>query len=85
MEHLDILHDIISRFSQSHKIILCGDLNGTLLPSRANAHDILLRDFVQEHHLINKKQPGNKANILWTWWRSFTNRLYINDRRIGAY
>ncbi|MES9881858.1 MAG: reverse transcriptase family protein [Sedimenticola sp.] len=60
MEHLDILHDIISRFSQSHKIILCGDLNGTLLPSRANAHDILLRDFVQEHHLINKNSQGTK-------------------------
>ena len=27
-EPLDVLHDIISRFESSHKIVLCGDLNG---------------------------------------------------------
>ena len=48
-ECLDVLHDIISRFESSHKIVLCGDLNGTLMLTRNNKHDIMLKDFVKEH------------------------------------
>ena len=33
-ECLDVLHDIIRRYELTHKILLCGDLNGTLLPNR---------------------------------------------------
>ena len=50
-ECLDVLHDIIQRYELTHKILLCGDLNGTLLPNRNNKHDIILKDFVQEHFL----------------------------------
>ena len=35
----------------SHKILLCGDLNGTLLPTRNNKHDAILKYFVKEHSL----------------------------------
>ena len=50
-ECLDVLHDIIRRFESTHKILLCGDLNGTLLPTRNNKHDVILKDFVKEHSL----------------------------------
>ena len=50
-ECLDVLHDIIQRYELTHKILLCGDLNGTLLPNRNNKHDIILKDFLQEHFL----------------------------------
>ena len=48
-ECLDVLHDIIYRFESNHKIVLCGDLNGTLMSTRNNKHDIMLKDFVKEH------------------------------------
>ena len=50
-ECLDVLHDIICRFDSTHKIVLCGDLNGTLMSTRNNKHDIMLKDFVKEHAL----------------------------------
>ena len=53
-ECLDVLHDIIRRFESTHKILLCGDLNGTLLPTRNNKHDIILKDFVKEHSLSTR-------------------------------
>ena len=46
---LDVVHHIIDRYSPSQKIILCGDLNGSLLQSRSNPHDGMLKEFVQEH------------------------------------
>lgn len=52
-EHLDILYTIKQKYSATHKIILCGDLNGTLLETRSNPHDIMLRNFVREHDLKN--------------------------------
>ena len=50
-ECLDVLHDILSRYGQSHQIILCSDLNGSLLPTRNNKHDSMLKDCVNEHLL----------------------------------
>ncbi|MCG8113322.1 MAG: endonuclease/exonuclease/phosphatase family protein, partial [Candidatus Thiodiazotropha taylori] len=50
-ECLDNLFDIIRRFETSHIIVLCGDLNGSLLQTRNNKHDIMLKDFVNEHCL----------------------------------
>ena len=42
---------IVSRYENSHNIILCGDFNGTLLVTRNNKHDIMLIDLVKEHML----------------------------------
>lgn len=50
-ECLDLLHDIVTRYEHSHQIVLCGDLNGTLLSARNNKHDCMLKDFVNEHML----------------------------------
>ena len=50
-ECLDAIHDIIQRFESSHTILLCGNLNGTLLQTRNNKHDIMLKDFINDQCL----------------------------------
>lgn len=50
-EHLDILHNIIDNYLATHKIIVCGDFNGSLVGTRTNSQDKLLKQFVQEHDL----------------------------------
>ena len=59
-ECLDIIFDITDKHQISHKIILCGDLNGTLLDSRSNKHDKLLKKFVSETKLYYDKERNNK-------------------------
>ena len=57
---LDTIHDSIQRYKSSHMIILCGDLNGTLLLSRSNKHDVMLKDLVDEHCLsLGKNHSQN--------------------------
>ena len=53
-EHIDILHSIVSKYKNSHKVILCGDFNATLLETRDNPHDSLFKKFVSEVGLMNK-------------------------------
>ena len=54
-ECLDILDNLICKYINSHKIILCGDFNGTLLSARPyNNHDLLLQNFVKEQELTFK-------------------------------
>ena len=49
-ECLDTIHSMLVKYRQSHKIIMCGDFNGTLLKARNyNKHDRLLQTFVKEH------------------------------------
>ena len=62
-ECLDIVHDILHRYEQSHHIILCGDLNGTLLPTRNNKHDLFLKEFVNEHSLSNNGHSSVKPTF----------------------
>ena len=45
--------------SYTHKIVLCGDLNGSLVKSRSNPHDCMLRDFVIEHSLVTDDRINN--------------------------
>ena len=49
-ECLDVLHDIIRTFEPTHKILLCGDLNGIFLPTRNNKH-VILKDCVKANCL----------------------------------
>ena len=59
-ECLDILHDMISKYRQSHKLIIAGDFNGTLLQPRLyNRYDRLLQGFVEEHVLLWGKSDGH--------------------------
>ncbi|MEW8545343.1 MAG: reverse transcriptase family protein, partial [Candidatus Thiodiazotropha sp.] len=62
-EMLDIVHSIISRFSGTHKIVFCGDLNGSLLPTRSNPHDVMLKDFVAEHSLCTGADVGSRSTF----------------------
>lgn len=50
-EMLDVVHNIIDRYSHSHNIVFCGDLNRSLLQTRSNPHDAMLKAFVVEHCL----------------------------------
>ena len=52
-ECLHILDNMINKYRNSHKIVLCGDFNGTILTARPyNKHDQLLQNFIKEHELI---------------------------------
>ena len=44
---------ILNKYKASHRVILCGDFNATLLPERNNPHDKMLKDFVRENDLVN--------------------------------
>ena len=50
-ECIDIITDIIEKYQTTHKIVLCGDMNGTLLENRSNKHDKILKMFVKESNL----------------------------------
>ena len=52
-EHLDLLYSILAKYKESHRIVICGDFNATLLHERSNPHDKMLKKFVQENDLVN--------------------------------
>ena len=57
-ECLDILDNIITKYKDSHKVVVCGDMNGTLLTPRAyNKHDVLIQHFVKEQGLKTLESP----------------------------
>ncbi len=57
LESLDVLHNFFNNYSRTHNVVICGDMNGTLLDSRNNSHDKLLKEFVKEHDM--KDLHGN--------------------------
>ena len=64
-EILDVVHNIIDSYSRSHKIVfLDGDLNGSLLQTRSNPHDAMLKAYVVEHCL--HPDPGVGLNLHFT-------------------
>jgi hypothetical protein len=50
-ECIDIITDTTEKYQTTHNIILCGDMNGTLLQNRSNKHDKILKMFVKESNL----------------------------------
>ena len=38
-ECLGIIPTIIEKYEPTHEMVLCGDMNGTLMNDRNNAHD----------------------------------------------
>ena len=40
-KHLDILHDMVVRYNRLGAVIVCGDMNGTLIEERNNSHHCL--------------------------------------------
>ena len=52
LECLDIIKDIIAKYSASHSILLSCDMNGTIKePRKYNKHDALLQSFIEEINL----------------------------------
>ena len=59
-ECLDILHGIVMKYRQSHKLVICGDFNGTLLDPRPyNKHDRLLQTFMKDHNFEHRISEMN--------------------------
>ncbi|CAC5363397.1 unnamed protein product [Mytilus coruscus] len=52
-EHLDKLNSMIEKYEQTHNVFIIGDLNGTLMSSRNNYHDKLLKNFCRQQQLKN--------------------------------
>ena len=53
-----MVHHIIQTYTNTHKIIVCGDFNGTLSDTRSNPHDMMLKAFVKEHNLHKHPSHG---------------------------
>ena len=62
-ECLDIVHLLFTKFQGTYDVILCGDLNGTLLDSRSNKHDKLLKELTAELQLSTGIICGNKPTF----------------------
>jgi hypothetical protein len=52
-ECLDIIQTIIERYGPTQEMVLCGDMNGTLIYDRNNAHDCKLKNFVKVNRLLH--------------------------------
>ena len=59
---LDIIHTLFMKFQDTYDVILCGDLNGTLL-ERTNKHDKLLKELVCELNLSTGIPCGSKPTF----------------------
>jgi hypothetical protein len=62
-ECLDIIHNIIQKYRESHVTFLCEDLNGTLLQSRMNKHDRLLKELIRELNLTTNIGIGSQSTF----------------------
>ncbi|CAG2223523.1 unnamed protein product [Mytilus edulis] len=76
-ECLDIIYDIIQKYQETHKVILCGDLNGTLLSTRSNKHDKMLKNFVAEMGLSTGQDICEKHTFFHHAWSSSSQIDYI--------
>ena len=80
LEHLDVLQSILDRYSATHQIIISGDFNGTVLQSRSNPHDKLLRTFCQENALISNIENSPKCTFFHHSGKSSSQIDYILSR-----
>jgi hypothetical protein len=62
-ECLDVIHNIIQKYLESHVIFLCGDLIGTLLQSRMNKYDSLLKELIRELDLTTNIGIGSQSTF----------------------
>jgi len=46
-ENLDILQTMLDKYVDSHTVIICGDMNGSLSNERNNSHDAKLKSFMK--------------------------------------
>ncbi|CAC5377798.1 unnamed protein product [Mytilus coruscus] len=65
-ECLDIIINIKSKYDQSHNIILCGDLNRSLIPTRNNKYDISLKRYTSNNGLKPTQDIQSKPTYFHT-------------------
>ena len=76
MECLDIVNSLLSTYFATHRIIIAGDFNGTLLQPRAyNKHNKLLQAFFQEMKL--KHVQSDKPSFFHHYGMSSSQIDYI--------
>ena len=71
---------ILDRYSATHQIIISGDFNGTVLQSRSNPHDKLLRTLCQENALISNIENSPKCTFFHHSGKSSSQIDYILSR-----
>ncbi|CAC5397677.1 unnamed protein product [Mytilus coruscus] len=76
-ECLDLIHNIATKYLNTHAIILCGDLNGTILQTRNNKHDQLLKEFIQELNFTADKDKSDRQTFFHHSGQSSSQIDYI--------
>ena len=80
-ECLDTIHSLIISYRHSHKIIIRGDFNGTLLKARPyNKPGLLLQALVEEHR-INHVASNLETLLYHSGLRSSQIILYYVNRK----
>ena len=65
---LSQLAEILNKFSETHDIVLCGDLNGSLHREKT-LHDGLLQKFFKEHEVKIEPSYPEKKYLLPPQWK----------------
>ena len=82
IEQLDVLQSIIDKFNVSHRLVVCGDINGTLMSRRSNQHCWLLRTFCEKNSLTDSLGGSTKCTIFHhSENSSFQIELYLSIMR----
>ena len=69
---------MIAKYSQLGTVIVCGDMNGTLIEERNKGHDNSLKYFLKEHNLSwRKSEMGNKSTFISHTGRGRSHIDYI--------
>jgi hypothetical protein len=76
-ECLDVIFDIIVKYQSQYQIKLCGDLNGTVMESRNNKHDQLLKKFITEMGFDISKQVSDLPTFFHHAYDSTSQIDYI--------
>ena len=76
-ECLDLIHNIATKYLNTHAIILCGDLNWTILQTRNNKHDQLLKEFIQELNFTADKDKSDRQTFFHPSGQSSSQIDYI--------
>jgi hypothetical protein len=63
-DNLDILQTMIDKYVDSHTIIICGDVNGSLSNERNNSHDAKLK-FYTHHRIPNKHMTTINFEVIY--------------------
>ncbi|VDI58822.1 Hypothetical predicted protein [Mytilus galloprovincialis] len=76
-ECLDLIHNIATKYLNTHAIILCGDLNWAILQTRNNKHDQLLKEFIQELNFTADKDKSDRQTFFHHSGKSSSQIDYI--------